>query len=112
METMIGRLLKFSLIGFLLQVGAFLIGQFTPQTYRDSVFFFYKPWFILGEYLFPSGAGGHAFPGGAMLGWLVSVVVYSVLIGTAIYFATAATSIKKNSRMLVLLLAGLVPVGG
>jgi hypothetical protein len=36
------------------------------------------------EGLFPSGPGGHAMPGGAMLGLLVGFITYSLLIGYGI----------------------------
>lgn len=44
----------------------------------------YWVWVMAGEWLFPSGPGGHAMPGGAMLGILVGFITYSLLIGYGI----------------------------
>ena len=46
--------------------------------------YMYWLWIMAGEWLFPSGPGGHAFPGGAMLGLLVGLITYALLIGCAI----------------------------
>ena len=45
---------------------------------------FYWQWALGGEWLFPSGAGGHAFPGGAMLGLLLGFLTYTLVLGLAI----------------------------
>ena len=37
-----------------------------------------------GEWLFPSGPGGHAMPGGAMLDLLVGFLTYALLLGFGI----------------------------
>ena len=51
--------------------------------------FIYMPWISLGVLLDrSSGPGGHAFSGGAILGWLAGVLVYSLLIGAALAYLT------------------------
>jgi high-affinity Fe2+/Pb2+ permease len=45
----------------------------------------YAPAISLGDSLWPSsGPAGHAMAGGAILSWLIAIVVYSLLIGIGI----------------------------
>ena len=44
----------------------------------------YWPWPSLGEYVFPSGPGGHALQAGAILGLYAGVFVYSLAVGALV----------------------------
>jgi hypothetical protein len=44
------------------------------------------PWLLARNWLFSSGTAGHAMPGGAMLGFVVGIVAYSVIIGGAVNY--------------------------
>jgi len=85
-----GRLLKYSLAGFLLQVVWFFASGFLGQAVRDFNETVYLPWASLGEYAAPSGPGGHAMPGGAILGILVGVILYSLSLGSIFYIVGRA----------------------
>jgi hypothetical protein len=75
------RILKILFLGGVAQI---LIGALLSAFSREILANIYWPWIIGGEWLFPSGPGGHAMPGGAMLGILVGFLTYSLLIGYAI----------------------------
>ena len=79
--------LKFSLIGFALQVLLFVFAMLAPLSLRKLWANLYFPWTELGKILdSSSGAGGHAFQGGIILTFLLGVLVYSLLIGAAISY--------------------------
>ena len=75
------RILKIFFLGGVAQI---LIGALLRAVSREVLADIYWPWIICGEWLFPSGAGGHAMPGGAMLGLLVGFLTYALLIGYGI----------------------------
>ena len=80
-------MLKFSLVGFALQVLLFVVAILAPLSLRRFWANLYFPWTKLGEILdSSSGAGGHAFQGGVILGFLLGVLVYSLLIGVVIHY--------------------------
>jgi hypothetical protein len=79
-----------ALVGFSLQIVLHLVGP------REILRLLYEPWFGFGEAIFPSGAGGHALPGGAMLGWIAAILLYSLIIGTAIYLVWGGISSKSK----------------
>lgn len=72
----------FSPAGFILQFLLLVFSFYVEKSTRLLLLNPYLPWLNLGEILDRnSGAGGHAFAGGAILGVLVGVLVYSLLIG-------------------------------
>jgi len=78
---------KFSLVGFALQVLLFVFAILAPLSLRKLWANLYFPWTEFGEILdSSSGAGGHAFQGGVILGFLLGVLVYSLLIGVVICY--------------------------
>lgn len=80
-------ILKFSLVGFALQALLFVFAIFAPLWLRRFWANLYFPWTKLGEILdSSSGAGGQAFQGAVILGFLLGVLVYSLLIGVMIYY--------------------------
>ena len=83
-----GRLIKYSLFGFGAQVVAGVVYRFAGEGFRGALGFLYWPWFVAGETVLPSGAGGHAFPAGGMVGSIVGIGFYSLLIGAGFYFAS------------------------
>jgi hypothetical protein len=87
----IRKLIKFSLIGLALQIVIFVVGAFAGQLLRNVLSKLYWPWLIMGNSIAPSGSAGHALPGGAMLGFGLGVVAYSLLIGLAIYYFRRAS---------------------
>jgi hypothetical protein len=83
---------KFSLVGFALQIVIHIFAGVAGISVRKPLLgTLYWPWIKLGGALdSSSGAGGHAFQGGVILGYLTGVFVYSLLIGAAIcYFKQA-----------------------
>ncbi|MEP7075713.1 MAG: hypothetical protein ABI878_07870 [Acidobacteriota bacterium] len=94
----VSLLLKFSLIGLAVQILLIVLSTLIDIEYRKIFFGVYKPWLSVGEFFFPSGSGGHALPGGAILGWLLGVIVYSLVIGLVAYVATNARSRKAIDR--------------
>jgi hypothetical protein len=75
-------ILLFSPAGFMLQVLLLVSSNLAEKSTRFLLFSPYSPWLSLGGILDRnSGAGGHAFQGGAVLGFLAGVLVYSLLIG-------------------------------
>lgn len=85
--------LRFSLVGFALQVVINVLGTFLGEWSNRLLGDVYWPFVRLGLILDASSeGGGHALQGGGILGYLLGVFVYSVLIGAAIcYF-------KRGSR--------------
>jgi hypothetical protein len=72
----------FSPAGLMPQILLLILSQYVEQSTRFLLFSPYSPWLSLGGILDRnSGAGGHAFQGGAILGFLVGVLVYSLPIG-------------------------------
>ena len=57
----------------------------------------YWVWIEAGEWLFPSGAGGHALPGGAMLGLFVGFLTYALLLGFGIDRLIKWYLVKRNA---------------
>lgn len=75
----------FSPAGFLLQFLLFAIMGSLEKPARLMLFSPYEPWLELGGMLDrDSGAGGHAFAGGAIFGVLTGALVYSLLIATVL----------------------------
>ena len=75
-------ILLFSPAGFLLQFLLFALSRYVDKSTRHLLLSPYSPWLELGEILDRnSGGGGHAFAGGAILGVLAGVLVYSLLLG-------------------------------
>jgi hypothetical protein len=71
----IAQILKYSLVGFGLQIIWFVIAIMMPLGMRRSMFTIYDPWLSVGGYLFASsGGGGHAMAGDAIAGLLIGVV--------------------------------------
>lgn len=69
----------------MLQVLLFCISIITEKTTKPVLLSPYSPWLSLGETLERnSGAGGHAFAGGVIIGLLAGVLVYSLLIGAVL----------------------------
>lgn len=80
-------ILKFSLVGFAVQALLFVFAFFVGLSFRKAWANLYWVWIDLGGILDrSSGAGGHAFQGGAILGLLLSILVYSLLIGAVICY--------------------------
>ena len=78
-------ILLFSPVGFLIQFLLFAVMGSLEKPTRLLLFSPYAPWLELGAILDrDSGAGGHAFAGGAILGVLTGALVYSLLIGTVL----------------------------
>ncbi|MEO5859058.1 MAG: hypothetical protein ABIR33_08935 [Pyrinomonadaceae bacterium] len=86
------RILKFLFLGVLAQLLlGFIISLFTD----NGEIAIYMPWLYLGEFLLPSGPGGHAMPGDAILGFLVGFITYALLIGYGIdYLIKKRISVK------------------
>jgi hypothetical protein len=80
------RFLKYASFGFLLQITWLFGSALFGQAVRDFAATIYLPWALLGEYVAPSGPGGHAMPGGAIMGLLAGVIVYSLLLSAILYF--------------------------
>jgi hypothetical protein len=69
--------------GFGLQILLLILFAMMDLKISETV---YWPWLLLGEWVAPSGPGGHAMPGGAILGFLVGMFVYSLVIGAALFY--------------------------
>ena len=71
---------KYFVLALGVQVGLIILSM---QFYYVGIFLIiYWPWMWLGEQLFgPSGAGGHAMAGDAILGGLLGILAYSILVG-------------------------------
>ena len=76
--------------GFGLQVGFLIL--FAVMGLGKIVETVYWHWLLLGNWVFPSGAGGHAMPGGAILGFLFGMFIYSLLIGAAFAYVVRPKS--------------------
>jgi hypothetical protein len=82
-------LLKFSPVGLALQIlvhvfGAVLGAGVGFWHFLGNV---YLPWVMLGGILDTfSGTGGHAFQGGGILGYLLGILIYSLLLGAVICY--------------------------
>jgi hypothetical protein len=75
-------ILLFSPAGFILQLLLLVFSSYVEQPTRLLLLTPYLPWLSFGGILDRnSGAGGHAFQGGAILGFLAGFLVYSLLIG-------------------------------
>ena len=82
-------ILKFSLIGFALQVLIHILVVIWGGAYLgECLFTLYLPWLKLGVFLFDPflEGGGHALSLGGILGYLLGVLVYSLLLGAAICY--------------------------
>jgi hypothetical protein len=75
------RAFKYFAIGVGLNIVLSLVLRTLGANLIDT---FYWPWLGAGEWVLPSGSGGHAMPGGAMLGILVGFITYSLLLGFAV----------------------------
>jgi len=84
------RVILFSAAGVILQILLHVLAFTGSDSLAAAVIrFVYGPWIRLGDFLDrASGSGGHAFSGGAILGWLVGVLVYSLLIGAMLAYLT------------------------
>jgi hypothetical protein len=82
--------LRYLTVGFGSQIGLLIL--FAVMGLGKLSETVYWPWFLLGEWVFPSGAGGHAMPGGAILGFLFGMFVYSLIIGVGITYFTRPKS--------------------
>ncbi|HUR97285.1 MAG TPA: hypothetical protein VMZ26_04375 [Pyrinomonadaceae bacterium] len=80
----IRRLLKYVPAGIGLQILFLFLAAMTGLGKVSTAA--YWPWILLGNSTGPSGASGHAMPGGAILGFLLGMFVYSLLIGAGIYY--------------------------
>ncbi|HEY8559279.1 MAG TPA: hypothetical protein VIL74_02665 [Pyrinomonadaceae bacterium] len=79
--------LLFSPAGLALQVLLLVLCGYVEKSTRLLLAAPYAPWLGLGGILDRnSGAGGHAFAGGALLGLLAGVLVYSLLVGIVLGF--------------------------
>src|SRR5687768_1899632 len=78
------RLLICSFVGFALQVLLFFVAL-ASRSFRMNLYAGIYLWWVEfgGSLDRSSGSGGHAFQGGAILGFLLGVLVYSLLIGLA-----------------------------
>jgi len=79
--------LKFSLICFILQVAINILAVFLGVWINRLLGDLYWPFVRIGLILDgSSGSSGHAMQGGGILGYLIGILVYSLLIGVAICF--------------------------
>ena len=93
------RIILYSLAGFALQlilnVLAFYWGL--KNWLLMTLVYIYSPWTSIGETLDrSSGSGGHAMQGGWILGYLVGILVYSLLIGIIIYLLKNGAFLNKR----------------
>lgn len=79
------KILKYGALGLGIEI--VLIVLFALMGLGKVTEAIYWPWLMAGNGIFPSGAGGHAMPGGAMLGFIVGMIVYALVIGAALRFA-------------------------
>jgi hypothetical protein len=75
------RILKYLFLGGVTQILFFVVAE---MFFVAPLLWIFMPWIYVGEWLLPSGPGGHAMPGGAMLGVLVGFLTYGTLIGYGI----------------------------
>lgn len=77
--------LKYSLICFVSQIAFNILTIFLGVRINRLVGDLYWPFVKLGLVLDrSSGSGGHAMQGGGILGYMIGILVYSLLIGAAI----------------------------
>lgn len=77
-------ILKYSAVGLGLQILFIAIGALTGLTQLARAL--YWPWIVAVGSLARSDAAGHAMAGGGILGFLVGVVVYSLVIGAGLCY--------------------------
>jgi hypothetical protein len=76
----LGCVVKYFFIFLGVQVAIDIFFLIMPLEIRKPFFErFYNIWLYLGETVFPSGPGGHAMAGGAILGFFIGVFVYSLV---------------------------------
>lgn len=81
------RIILFSLVGFLLQVILHIFAIISFAFRKHVLANLYLPWARLGETLdHNSGAGGHAFQGGIIPGYLLGILFYSFLLGVLLSY--------------------------
>jgi hypothetical protein len=78
-------ILKYGAVGFGLEI--LLIVLFAMMGLGKVTEAIYWPWLLAGNWASPSGAAGHAMPGGAMLGFLIGMIVYALILGAVLRFA-------------------------
>ena len=68
-----------------LEVVAGIVFLILPLSIRKPYFeTLYSIWFELGETVFPSGPGGHALPGGAIVGFFFGMFVYAAVLAVVV----------------------------
>ncbi len=90
-------ILKFSLVGFALQILIHIFGAILGAGvgFWHFLGYVYLPWVKLGGLLDnSSGAGEHAFQGGGMLGYLLGILIYSLFFGVIICYLYEHLKIK------------------
>ena len=82
-------LLKFSLVVFAFQILVHIFGAILGAGvgFWHFLGYVYLPWVKLGGILDnSSGSSGHAFQGGGILGYLLGILIYSLLLGAVICY--------------------------
>ena len=70
-----------------IQITLDIVFLILPLSLRKPFFeTLYDVWLNLGERVFPSGPGGHALPGGAILGFFFGMFVYSLVLALLVCF--------------------------
>ena len=85
------RFLKYFFFGFPIQIAGLFVSGFLGEAVRDLYGNLYQPWALFGEFVMPSGPGGHALPVGALLGILLGMIVYSIMIGLILMLVPSRT---------------------
>jgi hypothetical protein len=72
--------LKYFFLFLGLQIAVDAVFILMPLELRKTFFeTLYNTWLNIGEAISPSGPGGHAMAGGAILGFLIGMIVYSLV---------------------------------
>lgn len=82
-------ILKFSLVGFALQILIHVLVVIWGGSYLgEFLFTVYLPWLKLGVFLFDPlfEGGGHALSLGGILGYLLGILINSLFIGIVIFY--------------------------
>ena len=75
-----GCVVKYFFLFLGVQIAVDVVLLIMPLALRKPFFeTLYDVWLNLGETVFPSGPGGHALPGGAILGFFFGMFVYSLV---------------------------------
>lgn len=90
-------ILKFLPVGLVLQIILFVLAFSVGGASRKAWASCYWIWIELGGILDnSSGSGGHAFQGGAILGFLLGVIIYSLFFGAIVYYFYKSYLKKPN----------------